>query len=187
MYVYTKHDLSNVEFVGINQDCPYARGFCAQSLSMCVPRHVVRTTSSRQQCNHRITPRVQRNYFGSTCEFYIVEFFLENIGQIRSLGCLKDLGYYCCQHRDRNGIRKIQFLSFVQCFHLRSFFKFVLITRVTYVSANFFFEDDMGRVEGKTAVITAAGQGIGRARFMMMIMTTMMTIMRRRRKRAYRY
>ena len=58
---------------------------------------------------------------------------------------------------------------------------------MTCVSANFFFEDDMGRVEGKTAVITAAGQGIGRARFMMMIMTTMMTIMRRRRKRAYRY
>ena len=87
----------------------------------------------------------------------------------------------------------LQYISLNLC-HLFSVFisghffcRFVLTTYVTCVSANFIFVDDMGRVEGKTAVITAAGQGIGRARFMMMIMTTMMTIMRRRRKRAYRY
>ena len=58
---------------------------------------------------------------------------------------------------------------------------------MTCVSAKFIIEDDMGRVEGKIAVITAAGQGIGRARFMRMIMTTTFTKMRRRRKRTYRY
>ena len=37
----------------------------------------------------------------------------------------------------------------------------------------------MGRVEGKTAVITAAGQGIGRARLMiMMVMMVMMLNMK---------